>query len=363
MKQISSVLALVLMLLALVGAVSCGGTPEETEPEIYMEIDYDQLELDQYVKLGRYKGLTINLAPVSINMNIIESAMQEIIDKETTKEMYDTPVTDRLTEKGDYVEISYKAYFDGELYIAGSADSVSLLLDDNNGFFEWLDDDLYGIMPGTTVETVGKLPDSSYYGEYAGKEGTFVITLAGITGHYYIPELTDEMVAKYTEYATVDEYGNAMYEELYAEAEAKLEDEKISSVWSAILKSSEILEYPEQQVMYYYTSYRSNIEAEADIYGHAYEEHLQAIGLTDEDVMLGAKELVAEELIFYAIVKAEGYAISDEEYAEGVVKYAEQQEMTVEQLETYYAKEYIVNNLLWDKVFYELKDMTNYTFE
>ena len=361
MKRIFVAVALLLTVALLACTVSCGGGNEEDE--IYYAINYDELALEEYVKVGQYKDLEITMSPVSINMNIIEEALKDIIEAETTVETYETPVTDRITEHGDYVEISYKAYFDGEYYAAGSSDSVCILLAEDNGFFEWLDDDLYGIMPGTTVETKGTLPTDSYYGAYSGEEGTFVITLEEIRAHHHIPELTDEMVAKHTEYDSIDAYGTALYDELYQEAEATLENEKLVQVWTKIMESAEILEYPEQQVMYYYTSYRANIEAEADQYGHSYEEHLEAIGVTDEDVMDKSKSLVYEELVFYYIVRAENYSINDEEYAAGVAKYAAEQGMTVEQMETYYEKDYIKDNILWDKVLLALKDMTTFVFE
>ena len=361
MKHISASVALVMVLCLLMSMVSCGDEAEEEE--IYTSIDYATLDFDQYVKLGQYKDLELTVSPISVNMSEIEDTLQNMIDKETTFEEYSEPVTDRMTEAGDYVEINFKAYFDGQLYEGVSADGVAILLADNNGFFEWMDDDLYGIMPGTTVETIGVLPEDSYYGDYAGKEGTFVITLVSIKAHYTIPELTDAFVAERTDYDTVEAYCKAMYDTLLAEATEAAEAERLSLMWETVLENAEILEYPEQQVMYYYTVYRSNIEAEADTYGHTYEEHLEAIGLTDEDLTEGAKSLVLEELVFYAIVKAERFSISDTEYAEGVVKYAEIRGMTVEQLEAYYDKAYIADNLLWDKVMYALRDMTTFITE
>lgn len=363
MKRISLALALILALCMLGGLVSCGGDGEETELETYTEIDYDALIFNEYVTLGQYRGAELTIPPVSINMNAIESALQKIVDEETTFEEYPTPVTDRATEAGDYVEIDFDVYFDGQLFEAGCARGVALLLDDNNGFFEWLDDDLYGVMPGATVTTKGIMPEDGYYGSYAGQEGTFEITLVSIKAHYNIPALTDELVARHSEHSTVEAFREAMYNELYAEAEETLEANKLSAAWTAALKGAEILKYPEQQVMYYYTTYRNNIMTEANKYGHTYEEHLEAVGLTDEGIMEGARELVAEELVFYAIVEAESYSISDEEYETGVAEYAARQEMSVEQFEAYYEKDYIIDNLLWDKTMYALKDMAVFTFE
>lgn len=360
MKRIFLVSAIIVICMLL---VACGDKPEETDWDSYTEIDYSTVDLSQYVKLGQYKALALTVPPVSINMNAIDEALQKLVDDETTFEEYETPVTDRITEAGDYVEIDFDVYFDGQLYEAGGAKGVALLLDDNNGFFEWLDDDLYGVMPGTTVETVGVMPEDGYYGSFAGKEGKFVITLVSIKAHYNIPELTDAFVAERTEFSTVDAYRQAMYDDMYAEAEKTLEDQKISAVWTAIKENAEIVEYPEQQVMYYYASYRKNIQTEADKYGHAYEEHLEAIGLTDEDVMNRAKDLVLDELVLYAIVEAEDYSVNDEDYAKYIVKYAEEQGISVEEMEKRYEREYIIDNMLWDKVLFTLTEQTEFTFE
>ena len=359
MKRIFLICA-VAVLCALI--VSCGGN-KEPDWDSYTEIDYSAINLADYVTLGQYKDLSLTVPYVSINMNAIEESLKKMAEAETTLQEFDTPITDRLTEAGDYVEINFDAYFDGELYESAGARGVALLLDDDNGFFEWLDDDLYGIMPGTTVETTGVMPEDGYYGSFAGKEGRFVITLVSIKAHYSIPQVTDAFIAERTEFSTVEAYRQAMYDEMYAEAEKMMEDQKIAAVWTAIKENAEIIEYPEQQVMYYYASYRKNIQAEADKYGHAYEEHLEAIGLTDEDVRNKALDLVMDELVFYSIIEAEGYTVNDEDYAQYIVKYSDEQGISVEELEKLYDREYILENMLWDKVLLTLTEQTEFAFE
>lgn len=351
-----SIVALLLVLCSLMSIVACKKEPEET----YSSIDYLALDLTEYVKLGTYRGVEVAIDPLVVDISSISDSLQDMIDEATTFEEYSTPVTDRLTEAGDYVEINFKGYMNGELFEGGSADGVVIMLADNNGYVDWLDDDLYGIMPGTSVETKGFFPEDYHYTEYAGKEVTFRIDLLSIKGHYSIPALDDAFIAERTEYDTVEAYRTAKQDELIAAAEEKYEMLKLQTMWQTVMEGAEIIKLPEEQIMYYYTTYRSNAESYAEIYDYTYEEYLAAVGITDEQFRASAESMVTEELIFYAIVKAEGYTVSDEEYDKNVKIYAEEQGMTVEALEEAYGKEYIIDNVLWDKVMYELGSHANY---
>ncbi len=331
------------------------------EPEkTYEAVDYTTLDFDQYIKLGQYKGVDVKVGALAVDVSSVTEELENMVAAATTFEEYDAPVTDRLTVAGDYVEINFKGYLNGELFSGGSADGVAILLGDNNGFVDWLDDDLYGIMPGTSVETTGVFPESYYYEEFAGQQVTFKIDLISIKGHYTIPTLDDAFIAANTEYETLAAFRAAKESVLIEAAEEEYKMVKMQAMWEAVMENAEILQLPEQQVMFYYTTYRSNAQEYADMYDYTYEEYLAAVGIEDSQFRESAESMAKEELIFYAIVKAEGYSVSDEEYAEGAEKYAEEQQMTVEELESYYGKEYVIDNVLWDKVMYTLSDLANY---
>ena len=117
--------------------------------------------------------------------------------------------------------------------------------------------------------------------------------------------------------------------------------------------------------MFCYTSDRSYYESVAAEYGYTYDEYLAACGATDADVKQMVEDVIREELVFYAIVKAEGLSISDEEYEEGLAMYAaaQSEEISPEDFEAMYGKDAIVDALLWDEMIYALFDTTIFVTE
>ncbi len=357
-----SLAAILMLLCILAGSVACG-KKDTFEDMHYESVDYMALDLSPYIKMGEYKGIEVKVKPFSLDDSSIEEDLQNMIASKTTFNEYAIPVTDRVTEAGDYVEINFKGYLDGELFEGGSADGAAIMLADNNGYVDWLEDDLYGVMPGTTVQTTGTFPEDYHYSEFAGKEVTFEIKLISIKGHYTIPTLDDAFIAENTEYETLEEYRTTKYNALLAEAEKEYENVKIEAMWEAVMKKAEIIELVEDQVMFYYSTYRRNANEYAQMYDYTYEEYLAAVGIEDSEFKENAEALVKQEMIFYAIVKAEGYTVTDEDYAKGVKELAEGQGMTVEELEQAYDKAYISDNILWDNVMRTLTDLTVFVTE
>ena len=329
--------------------VSDETTDEGESGEYYTMLDYMALNLSDYITLGQYKGIEISIPAIVVTEAEIDEEIQNIVDSYTTYEAYEEIVTDRATVRGDYVNINFVGTMDGEVFEGGSAENVDLVLAENNGFIDWFEDELYGVMPGTTVISTGNFPED-YYEDIAGKEVTFEITVNHIVGHYEIPEFNDEFIATYTELDSVEAFRDVVRLSLQLQKESEREGEKYTLIWQTVIDNAEIIEYPLDQVMYYYTSERSYIESYAASYGYSYEDMLAMIGATEEEIMEYAESRVKEELVFYQIVKAEGIEVSEEDYAVGLAQYSESMGVTGEELEAQYGKDYIKESILWDSV-------------
>ena len=292
----------------------------------------------------------------------VEESIRNLLDARTSYEEYEEPVTDRLTEAGDYLLVDFAGFMEGEQFEGGTAEGANVLLAEDNGYIDWFEDDLYGVMPGTVVETTNNFPEE-YYEEFAGREVTFRITVRAIVGHYSVPTLDDAFIKSETGCETVEEYRTLVYETLLAKATETANMTRYQIMWEAILANATVHSLPEEQVMFYYTSDRSYYESVAEEYGYTYEEYLKACGVDDAYVKEMVENVIREELVLYAIVKAENISISDEDYAEGLAKYAAEQEMTEEEMEEQYGRDYIESNLLWDKVIYELFETTTFIKE
>ena len=112
--------------------------------------------------------------------------------------------------------------------------------------------------------------------------------------------------------------------------------------------------------MYYYTSQRSMYEAYAAQYGYTYDEFLAAVGVDDSYVLEMMESRVKEELAFYAIVKAEGIEVTQEDYANGILQYAADQGMSESELVEEYGEDYIRECVLWDKLMVYLAQNNNF---
>ena len=365
MKKIFAFILTFVMLFSFVSCVGDGEMITYSLDDIlsggpYSSFNYMKKDLSRYVEVGEYFGLTVDIDDGAIITDVdVDNIIFEIADSLTTYEPYEIVVKDRATEAGDFVNIDYVGYIDGEEFEGGKNTGDSIVLADYNGFLDWFDDDLYGVMPGTTVETVGVFPNN-YSAELAGKEVTFKITVNYIAGHYTIPVIDDALISANTEFKTLSEYREAIREELQAQADSEYDIEKVNSVWQMILESAEIKKLPKQQVGYYYTSERSLYEEYAATYGYTYEGILKELDLTDEDILEYVEERVIEECVFYSIVKAENVQITDAEYQKGIKDYAAYEGVTEQELVNEYGEEYIKEAVLWDKVMTLLKNNTIY---
>lgn len=376
--------ALALVLCFCAAMVACGGdtandttdanntgdttAPEETkdlageEGDTYTEMDYTTEDLSKYITLGEYKGLQIQaIRPVVSDADIAEE-LQSVIDANTSYEPYDEHVTDRATVAGDFVNIDYVGTMDGEVFEGGSNEGDSVVLAENNGYIDWFEDDLYGIMPGTTVKSTGKFPEN-YHEHLAGKEVTFEITLNYIAGHYTIPEITDEFIKEKTGKETLEEYKEFLRETLQAESDAQHELSKFQTMWQVVLDNADVISLPESQVMYYYTSQRSMYESYAVQYGYTYDEFLAEAGVTDEYIVGIMEDRVKEEIVFYSIVKAENIEVTQEDYANGIIQYAADQGMSESALVEQYGEDYIRECVLWDKLMVYLASQNTFIEE
>ena len=111
--------------------------------------------------------------------------------------------------------------------------------------------------------------------------------------------------------------------------------------------------YVEQMTTYY--------QQYAETYGMEFADVLESMGMTEdtfnEQALAYAQSMVGDELVLYAIVRAEDLSLSQSEYDEGVAAYVEMfGAESQEQLEEYYTVDVLYESLLWDKTLQFLMD-------
>ena len=157
---------------------------EETPADPYPPMDLMAADLSEYITLAPYKQVEIEGVSNEYTDAEFEAALQEFLEYYADY----SQITDRPTAKGDILNIDFEGFMDGKAFEGGTAQGQHITLSENTGYIEGFDKDLYGIMPGTTVESDMVFPQD-YHEDLAGKAVTFKITVNYILGSELITPL------------------------------------------------------------------------------------------------------------------------------------------------------------------------------
>ena len=191
-------LAVTLAALMLLTAASCGkkqkeettadsttDTSETTEATEYTPaeqnwpdgFDYASINLAEYVKLGKYKGLTVTLTTSS---EITDADVKKYIEDVRTQHSRSVEITDRGAKDGDELVIDYEGTLDGVAFEGGTATGVTLTLG-AGGWIDGFEEGMVGMQVGE-VKTIDATFPNPYKNneDLAGKTVQFKITLPSI---------------------------------------------------------------------------------------------------------------------------------------------------------------------------------------
>lgn len=116
-------------------------------------------------------------------------------------------------------------------------------------------------------------------------------------------------------YVTLGEYSGMTVE--LASAEVKKSD----AVWQRVIENVTVKEYPQQQVEYYLLQSKARYEYIAKSRNDTYENVIALLGVTEADMLEEARKLVRDDLVFYAVLKAENITLSEDEKKNNFNKY------------------------------------------
>ena len=308
-----SLALLVALCVGAVFALSACGTP------------YSDVELSDYIKVGKYKGLEVERFTVNVTSKEVKDEIKNRLDAAAeTKEVKEGTVKD-----GDMIVISYEGKIDGKKFEGGSQ-SGTLLTIGSNQMIEGFESGLIGVDVGETKTLKLKFPDNYKESSVAGKDVTFDVTVDAIQKKVTPSE--KEYVKSNTDYKNVEEFREAVKEDLEKqEKESGIQSQK-SYLWGKVVENSEIKKdkdgkkkYPEKVLKTKKEEYKKNYEDYAKNYDMDLKTFLkEKMGITekqlDKEIDSAAKEQIEQEEIAYYIADKEGIDISKKEYQKYVNK-------------------------------------------
>ncbi len=344
---------MIFFLIALSAVLIAGGCGKVEVDERYQEYD-----LAEYVTLGEYKGIEVQkVEPLEISDEAVEEEIIVILQSNPETQALEEGAA---VELGDSVTIDYEGKIDGEAFDGGTAEGQTILLG-SSGYIDGFDDGLVGAAIGSTLDLNLTFPQDYRNEELAGKPVVFTVTVKSAS-RQVDAELTDEFVQRVSqESETVDAFRAEVRAYLEEQAAETADQSMKSSAWMTAVENAQILDYPQEEVDSYVEQMTTYYQQYAETYGMEFADVLESMGMTEdtfnEQALAYAQSMVGDELVLYAIVRAEDLSLSQSEYDEGVAAYVEMfGAESQEQLEEYYTVDVLYESLLWDKTLQFLMD-------
>ncbi len=311
-----------------------------------------------YVTLGEYKGLTIEIDPLTVTDDEVDEVVAERIQQ--SGELED--IIEGAVQNGDIANIDYEGKKDGVAFAGGTAAGFDLTIG-SHMFIGGFEEGLIGVNVGDTVDLDLTFPENYGSAELAGQAVVFTVTVNSIQR---APELTDDLVKKITneEFADVDSFREDLKNELLEYKTQNQEGEINSKIFTLVANNCDIVSFPEDVVNYRIKVEKDFYKEMAEYYQMSFEEFLSAyLGATEEQfdnaVLMQVQQVLAQEMYLNAVAENEGIALTEEEYKNGTDDLAAQYGYeSGEAMEEVYGEESLRSSVLQSKVMDMLRENT-----
>ncbi len=301
-----------------------------------------EVALKPEVKLGKYKGVTVE----KLDVEVTDEEIDNEINKEREENARTIAVEDRAVMDGDMTVIDFEGFVDGVAFEGGKGENYPLTIG-SGAFIPGFEEQLIGAKLDEEVEVNVTFPEDYHAEDLAGKAAVFKCSVKEIKVKE-LPELDDEFASEVSEFETVAEYKDSVKAKIAERKEKAAKDAKEDAVVDAIIEKAE-MEIPDAMVE---TQQRQMVEDFAQriqMQGLSMEQYMQFTGMTVETLLEQVKpqalRRIQSRLVLEAVAKAENIEVTDAEFDEEIAKMAEMYQMEADK----------VKELLGDKHSEEVK--------
>ena len=311
---------------------------DECEEDIVSspELDVTQIEkgksfiftatvaLKPEVKLGKYKGVKVEAAEVTVTDEEVDAK----IEKERENNARTIEVTDRPVKDGDMTVLDFEGFVDGVAFDGGKGENYPLTIG-SGAFIPGFEEQLVGAEIGKEVEVNVTFPEDYQAEELKGKAAVFKCTIKEIK-EKELPALDDEFASEVSEFDTLEEYKKDVKETLTIEKEKAARDAKEAAVIDAIIADSD-MDIPEAMVTTQQKQMIDEFAQRMQMQGLSMEQYFQFTGATldkmMEQVKPQAETRIKSRLVLEAVAAKEGIEATEEDYEEEIKTMAEVYQM------------------------------------
>ena len=325
-------------------AVKESGLEIVSRPQIdYVQVEHGQplivtatVAVKPEVKLGKYKGLKLDLtAPEVTEEDILAELKREQEKNATMKDVEDRPV-----KEGDTVTLDYAGSIDGVPFEGGTAEEQELTIGSGH-FIPGFEDQMIGMEIGEERDLHVTFPEEYGAKELAGKEAVFHVKVHAIS-EKELPELNDEFASEVSEFETLEAYKEDIRTKIQERKEKAFVQEKENAALEAAVKNAE-MEIPQAMIDSQAEDMVNEFGERLQMQGMRLEQYLQFTGMSMSQIVDQykdqAKKRIEGRLVLEAIVEAEKIEINDEDREKGYQELAERYGMEADKVKDFFDEE------------------------
>jgi trigger factor len=263
-------------------------------------------------ELGAYQDVRAESREVDVTDDEVATVVEQVRANAGEWVSDDTP---RQPVEGDQIVLDMSVYDGDDLFMPQAADETVVL--GETPLFESIAEAVKMMQPGASGDlTLAFEEDDVTVGpELRGKTLRYEFTLKDVRTRD-VPELTDELAQKISEYDTVEAMTGRIRRDLLRSKANEARNEVVNQIIDDMTASA-TLEMPEALIEREIDEDINNTNARFNAQGLTYEDFLSAIGKTDEeyrnDMREGVETRLRRAIVLQEIAKAEGIEITDED--------------------------------------------------
>ena len=288
------------------------------------------------VTLGKYKGLEVEKADMTVKAEDIEAELKKVQEQNARL----LTVEDRPVADGDQVVIDFDGYVDGKAFDGGKAEDYSLTIG-SHSFIDTFEEQLIGKNIGEECEVNVTFPAEYHAAELANKPATFKVTVKEIKVKE-IPELNDEFAGEVSEFETLDEYKKDIEAKLSEKKQKEAATENENRVVEKVVAGA-TMEIPEPMIDGQVENMLQDTARRMQSQGLNLELYLKYTGMTldqmKEQMRPQAVKRIETRLVLEEVVKQENIEVSDERLDEEIAKMAAAYQMEADKLKEYMSEQ------------------------
>jgi trigger factor len=304
------------------------------EPIDEPEIDFDEIEIEEgkplffeamveikpRVELTGYKGMEVERPDEEITAEEISRVLGSMREKFAQLDV----VSGKVLADGDFALIDFDGMVNDVAFEGGSAKDFMLEVGSENIWPEF-NEELRGKRKGDILDIKVKMPEQFPDEELAGKIASFKVIVKEVKVKK-LPDANDDFAKESSKFDTIAELEEDIRGKLAEAKKAQAQESVRMQVLEKLAEGLEV-EIPEKMVEDYAHHRKHELEARLSSRGMSLDNYLKAVDYTaehmDEEFETEAKQLIRNELVLDAVIRAEGLEASDEELQEEIEGRAE----------------------------------------